>query len=161
MKSLTLLVLLLNSFALQAAVTYTVPVPAELEAFATFPNLPARYVQEGTQITVSYRLPEELVGNQTTVIALRGEMKNPREFRLKGEHGDARCQSAHQRLNCIVEYKDLPIDERALGLFIEQKFPERVEQLARLEVARLFSGEPIGVITAQVPAYSPAGPVAE
>ena len=39
------------------------------------------------------------------------------------------------------------IDEIAVRDAIVQKFPDPFEQDMRLQVARIFSGEPIGIIT--------------
>lgn len=137
----------LISFGALAQITYSVPVPHELEPYAVFPNMESEYVQNGDHLTVRYPLPLELVGATRDVITLSGHMTNPRHFRLRGDHADARCNDIGGKLSCTVEYKDLVIDEIAVRDAIVQKFPDPFEQDMRLQVARIFSGEPIGIIT--------------
>lgn len=135
------------SFGALAQITYSVPVPHELEPYAIFPNMESEYIQNGDHLTVRYPLPVELVGATRDVITLSGSMANPRHFRLRGTNADARCNDTGGKLQCTVEYKDLEVNDQAVHDAIVQKFPDPFEQSMRLQVARIFSGEPIGIIT--------------
>ena len=137
----------LISFGALAQITYSVPVPQELEPYAVFPNMESEYIQNGDHLTIRYPLPVELVGADRNVITLSGRMTNPRHFRLRGESVDARCNDIDGKLNCTVDYKDLEVNEQSVREAIIQKFPDPFEQGMRLQVARIFSGEPIGIIT--------------
>jgi hypothetical protein len=130
-----------------AQISYSVPVPQELAPYAIFPNMESEYIHNGNRLTIRYPLPVELVGAERHVISISGRRENPRHFRLRGDKADAHCNDIGGKLSCTVEYKDLVINEDAVRDAIMQKFPDPFEQDMRLQVAQIFSGEPIGIIT--------------
>jgi len=121
---------------------YRVPVREELKPFATFsshlteidnPKDPKRFV---------FQLPPELVGTLLSVT-----MNRESDGKWAGPNASADCKNENQAWVCQVQFKNLPIDSEAVRSFITNKFPDLREASARLEVAREFSTEPIGILS--------------
>jgi hypothetical protein len=143
--ALTLLSLSLPVLA-DAYGTYTVPVPAELAPFATFMLNDSQVTQDSTGVVVSYDLPAELVGPNHPTIVLGGKHRQGGIMILEGEYGEASCFSRNAKLECIVQYEDLEIDLAGVENILNQRIADPHERELRLQVAKIFGGEPVGIV---------------
>lgn len=127
--------------------SYDVPTPPGLAAAAHFVVDRITWSSSGTTASLDYDLPKELVG-KTVHVAFTGPIDENGVARLAGDAGDAVCDIASARVVCR---------ENMSGLLPLEPDLEMVERLAadsyegaaqdRIDVARLFSAEPIGVAT--------------
>lgn len=126
--------------------SYTVPVPTELAPYATFSLPDAKLERNATHVTLSYKLPAELVGADHEAITLKGKIRPGRALLLTGKYGDASCLSTNGKTECVVEYDDLEQDMTSAEAAIAVRTQDLAERAARLEVAKLFGSEPVGIV---------------
>jgi hypothetical protein len=65
---------------------------------------------------------------------------------LEGEFGEASCFSRNAKLECIVKYEDLEIDLAGVENILNQRIADPHERELRLQVAKIFGGEPVGIV---------------
>ena len=137
-------------------VTYSVPVPAELEPSATFKLASAKVVKTktsmGTDIQLVYQLPPELVGSNPIQIELSGTQldSNPDvAFEAKGPLAKALCLPQTTSMSCRIEMTKDVVDSKAAGIFLEQNFQDLTKRQQLSEVMMRFSSDPIGIILYQ------------
>ncbi|MBY0414418.1 MAG: hypothetical protein K2Q18_09640 [Bdellovibrionales bacterium] len=124
--------------------TYEVPVVKALEEFASFDLKDFEKKIDGDKLMVKYHLPDLLTGRNEH-IHLEGRIQaNSSEVLLVGDKGIAKCQAFYD--TCQVEYYNLNIDEEAAKDAIDKVSKTLEERQARIEVLRVFSTDPIGVI---------------
>lgn len=149
----TLLSLSLPAFAASYS-QYSVPVPAELAPYATFVLNSSTITEDATGIVMSYDLPVELVGPNHPTIVLGGKHRQGGIMILQGEFGEASCFSRAEKVECIVQYEDLEIDLAGVERILAARNISSHERELRLQVAKIFGGEPVGVFEITPDAYS-------
>ena len=147
------LIIGLSALAYGDNVTYSVPVPSELETSATFKLTSAQVVKTktptGTQIQLVYRLPPELVGSNPVQIELSGEQVdgNPEgAFEAKGPFATASCLPQPTSMSCKIKMTNDVVNPKAASVFLEQNYQDLTKRQQLNEVMMRFSGDPIGVI---------------
>ena len=143
--ALTVLSLSVSTFA-ASYTQYSVPVPAELAPYATFVLNSATVIEDQAGVVVSYDLPAELVGTGHPSIVLGGKKRPGNVLLLEGEFGEASCFSRNAKLECIVKYEDLEIDLAGVENILNQRIADPHERELRLQVAKIFGGEPVGIV---------------
>lgn len=148
MKIVLALLVLTQTASVFAAsyANYTVPVSAELAPYASFVLNSATVIEDQAGVVVSYDLPAELVGTGHPPIVLGGKKRPGQVLLLEGEFGEASCFSRHAKLECIVKYEDLEIDLAGVENILNQRIADPHERELRLQVAKIFGGEPVGIV---------------
>lgn len=127
---------------------YSVPTSMELQPFASYPLPKVCWFSASDKVVLGYPLPEELTGRNDNVITLSGIAPAEGPFRLKGDHGTAQCiRSRDLGVSCTVSYGPLNYDDAQREKHLTESFSNSIELTARMEVARSFEGNPLGVIT--------------
>ncbi|MES1187347.1 MAG: hypothetical protein ABUL60_26255 [Myxococcales bacterium] len=139
--------------------TYEVPVEPALAAAALFTVSQVEWTLSGTRARLTYDLPRELVGKALRV-DFAGTLAADGTAQLLGEAGKA---------DCSVQVSTVVCNEQMPGLMPLEPDLAAVEALAadsyagpasdRLDVARLFGADPIGI--ARVDLSKPLGAEAE
>ncbi|HKO94147.1 MAG TPA: hypothetical protein VJU61_23500 [Polyangiaceae bacterium] len=123
--------------------SYSVPVPAELEPYATFELRDLRFRQRGEEWTLDYTLPALLLG-AARKLSFRGTTDASGVYELGGDAGSMTCTPEAAELRCdeVLDAAELDRDklERALA-----ELPAEESQLRR-DVAESFANDPIGVL---------------
>jgi len=138
--------LIFASGAFATEFNYMVPTSEELKPFATFKLQGSIIHATDGLIKLNYQLPAELVGENYQPMSFVGRRKNDGQIDLRGDLGKAKCIEINSILNCDVEYEDLDIDLAAVELAINNQSANPQQRLNQLEVAKLFSGEPVGIL---------------
>lgn len=126
--------------------TYQVPVPEYLASFSTY-DLPNFQVEKIRGILkLSYPLPSALVGEYPTKTEIEGPYRARGPFTLQGKDTFAECSETPDWLECRVVYPGLMVHPRSVEQAVQEQFATPAERQARLRVARLFSGDPVGII---------------
>jgi hypothetical protein len=131
-----------SAMADSSQVTYSVPVPENLAAYASF-NIPAQYTKTADSISVSYVLPQDLTGNQMTV-QLQGSLSGTT---LEGPNAQATCTDIQNMASCKITYTGLPLDLATTEQYLSSKYTNSTGLKYRQQVAAIFSSEPVGIIT--------------
>lgn len=125
--------------------TYTVPVTAELEPYASFDVSSIQFCEHGGSVSLSYDLPALLVGAPTH-LEFRGVFDpSAPTLELEGDQGSASCTPAGGTWSCREMLSGIEVDtdklrERLSGM-------PAAEAAARSDVSDAFSQDPIGVLT--------------
>jgi hypothetical protein len=152
-KSLLIAVLLIPAFLWADGEikngTYSVPGFEEQTPLATFAN---EYVVTKTpdgKVSLSYNLPEDLVGADPVEINLRGEVTpGATRFTLNsGEGYKADCSQTADHMKCNVNYWGLMLDPDNTAAFLESKYGGKDDLPLRQSIARAFDVEPRGVVS--------------
>jgi hypothetical protein len=148
MKNLLFISLLFSSLA-WSETEYSVPVSEELAPYATFKIKNYEIKKANGVLTVSYDLPQELVGKKGLTISLKGKFSSEAEtITLHGPKGEADCTVPEKNvLVCAIEMKDLAINSVSVTRFLTGLSTSSAEFEARQKVAEQFLGEPAGIIT--------------
>lgn len=127
--------------------TYQVPAPPNLAAAALYPVEGIKWSVAGQSAVLDYDLPKELVGS-TLRVTFAGSVDAAGSAQLTGEVGTA---------DCTVSAAEVVCHEVMRGLLPLEPDVDAVERLAaktyagaeqdRVDVARLFSTDPIGIVT--------------
>ena len=123
--------------------SYSVPVPVDLEPYATFELSDLRFRERGDEWTLDYSLPELLLG-AAQKLSFRGSVDASGAYVLSGDAGSLTCIAEADTLHCDEVLAAVELDrdklERALaGLPAE-------ESQFRWDVAERFADDPIGVL---------------
>ena len=123
---------------------YTVPVASDLGDSATYPvTSRVLWKVENDNATLRYRLPADLVGDDSQGISMTGPWNAETSvFDLAGAMGTAHCRADEAMLHCEEELPGIHVDLAA----VERRLANAPDQAARLEVSRRFIGDPIGVL---------------
>jgi hypothetical protein len=125
--------------------TYQVPVVDEkLKPFAKFSVLIKQEIKNDELVT-KYDLPLALTGEEKEIIVTGSS--EPGAPPMSGEFSTGTCSdTAHQRACTMVYNQNLKINESAAAAYLNSlNLPDEELQM-RLQVAREFSGDPIGVL---------------
>jgi hypothetical protein len=127
--------------------TYEVPVPAELADAALYPVDEVEWLVDGDVVQLRYDLPRALVGKAIGLDFQGTFDPDATTLELEGAAGTASCTREGSTLVCV---------ETMTGLLPLTPDYDVVEQLAadaydgpaadRVEVAKRFAGDPIGII---------------
>lgn len=131
-----------------AAGVYFVP---PRRAASTYPVADIDWRVEGGVARLAYTLPRALVGRSARV-AFSGSAVGPQPWTLRGPDGEARCTLAPEAgvaLRCDERFVGLTVDLDGVRREAQASYPAEVE--ARVDVARGFSAEPIGVLEVPAP----------
>ncbi len=126
--------------------TYEVPVPAELQAAATYDVAEIEWVNAGGVVSLEYDLPEGLVGQKIRVRFTGVAADGATSAELTGEVGTATCAIAKATVSCnetmsnLVFQPDLTVIEALAAT--EYAGPAA----DRLDVAQRFQADPIGIV---------------
>lgn len=126
--------------------TYTVPVPPQLAPYATFVMNDSQITRDNTGVVMTYDLPVELVGPNHPTIVLGGKHREGGIMLLEGEFGEASCFTRAEKVECIVQYEDLEIDIAGVERILAARNISPHERELRLQVAKIFGGEPVGIV---------------
>ena len=128
---------------------YSVPVPASLEPYASYPIGDVSLCRTAGGIELGYSLPALLVGKKTRVSFAGGFDPTTGTYELSSEDGTASCDPGTGSWSCLERFVGLEIDLTEVAAEAAALGPQ--EAAARLEVAQLFSGDPIGVLDFDLP----------
>lgn len=106
-----------------------------------------RWRTEGGEARLDYTLPRLLVGASRRV-SFRGRAAGGAML-LTGDEGTATCAVGAAGLRCEERFTGLGVDLEGVRREAQRVDPAQVD--ARVEVARRFSVEPIGVLEAPAP----------
>lgn len=126
---------------------YLVPVPEELREFANFSVEPT-LDNDRSPRSIRFALPAELIGEATTI-----ELRRQRDGSFSGPKADARCTRDEFDFSCETRFKNLDIDLDKAATAIATKFDDPREIDGRIQVARIFSTEPLGILSYRLPKY--------
>jgi len=128
--------------------SYTVPVNAELQPFATF-AVSVDSVKTPGHLALQYALPEELTGVSGQTISLEGDTSSDptAPVVLTGPKGSASCSSSTVTLTCSVKMHDLASNPSAIASLIQNESSNSSEVASRTAVANIFLKEPVGIVT--------------
>jgi len=129
---------------------YEVPVSPTLKPFASYPIHAIEFNIKGNQAFIGYHLPKELTGLTTSEIILKGEVGAGVSFEIKGTGGAAGvCLKAtpEHKIFCRIKYDKLDFDLAARRKILRSEFTNPLELAARTQVARIFSNEPVGILS--------------
>ena len=128
---------------------YSVPVPTELEAYATFPIDNASFCWADDELVLGYSLPKLLTGKSQHVSFQGGYNPDTGNFEMSGQNGTAVCTPTAPTWHCAETFIGLKVNLQKLHKLLEGLPPNEAQ--ARLEVANTFIGDPIGTLAATVP----------
>lgn len=143
------LVVAVSFLATQAiAVTYSVPVPAELASDALFSTTGVAKLK-GKTLEVGYHLPEELVGKNGPGLHFTGTVTS-QFVKVAGNGVNGVCMLSEAKpLSCMLKYPDLVIDTVSRDEVLRSKFfGDALNR--RQKVAELFSNDPAGILSLEV-----------
>ena len=148
-KSIVLsLIAIASQFAL--AGTYSVPVPDGLLSASKWETDATAYVS-GSDITVSYLLPEGLVGKGVDPFVFRGSPSGQSFFSVSGDGVFGTCMLSDAKpLTCMLKYPGLRINEESRNEALKSHFSGQA-LLDRMQVATLFGNDPAGLLTVKLP----------
>ena len=126
---------------------YSVPVAAELEAYAAYTLESVRVQRSGSELRLDYELPARLLGDRPR-LSFRGGLAADGRYVLEGHDGVATCESVSGGLRCDEVLSGLETDRDALDRLLAE-LPAS-EARGRRSVAEQFSIDPIGVLDVEL-----------
>jgi hypothetical protein len=123
--------------------SYSVPVPVDLEPYATFELDDLRFRQRGDEWTLDYSLPALLLG-ASQKLSFRGSIDASGAYVLSGDAGSLTCIAEADTLRCDEVLAAVELDREKLERALAE-FPA-TENQARWDVAERFADDPIGVL---------------
>ena len=132
----------------RGSATYSVPVPAGLEALAKLSMDGVSVAQDAETLTVRFALPLELTG-AVNELEFRGPSAKTGAALLTGPNGKIECPNVLDLNLCDVRLKDLTIDPKARTARLKTLSKTKQELKNRELVALAFegSGEPHGLLS--------------
>lgn len=134
-----------------SSATYEVPVPATLAAAATFEVEDVKWSIDGGTARLAYNLPRGLVGRSLRVDFSGAFDAATNTGTLVGDAGTAECTLVGSALRCNETMRGLlPIDAdlSTVEAIAKTEYAGPVQD--RLDVAKVFGGDPLGVLRADV-----------
>ncbi|HZO16174.1 MAG TPA: hypothetical protein VFB62_23025 [Polyangiaceae bacterium] len=122
---------------------YSVPVPAELEPYATYPVDSITACRRGELVELGYKLPALLVGKETHVGFSGSYDEAAAAFVLSG-NGTASCAVTNGSWSCFEEFAGITVDLAAVAE--ETQGLSAAEAQGRLDVSQAFGADPIGIL---------------
>lgn len=132
-----------------AGAVYSVPVPAHLEPYADYPLEDVSLCRTGAVLELGYSLPALLLGKKTRV-SFGGTVDPASDhYELSGDDGTASCDRVDRSWSCTETFVGLTVDLEEVAKEASDLDP--VEAAARLDVATIFGGDPIGILDFDLP----------
>jgi hypothetical protein len=148
MKACIITLILLMSAHNAFAVTYTVPVSADLSEYATFELENFQFTDNHNSVSVKYKIPKTLTGVEQIVEFYGVVNPSAASNFLFGKNGTIECPTVakEEKLVCKVEYKNLLSNESQAISIISKTTSNRKDFLGRIQVMRSFSSDPVGFL---------------
>lgn len=127
--------------------TYRVPVPDDLAPFAVYELDDASLVLAGGTLTVSFSLPEGLLGFTSTATFQGPAPDTAAEVTVSGLQGHGTCR-LDGTIECALTYHAVQADLAAVTAYWRTRGDAFVD--ARVQVASLFDDDPLGVLRLSV-----------
>jgi len=127
--------------------TYTLPIESDLKSFATWKLSMVKWIQNKNYVSVTYKMPEDLVKEKESLFTLTGTIVHNSPFvLLKSESAKAQCTPLKSGdIICIVRFTNIePILQ--IEAFFQNQYKDTKESTSRIQVAKMFSFDPIGII---------------
>lgn len=122
---------------------YQVPVADELKVFADYPVKFKSDNYQESPTTISFPMPSALLGEETIFTMSK---LNDQNTEWAGPNIKGNCETVGRYFKCSVQFDAIAVDQTKLEASIIQQFPSKEESAGRMQVARAFGGEPIGVL---------------
>jgi hypothetical protein len=137
---------------------YTVPAPQDLSSVASFKICYQVTTDTDGKLILRYHLPQEIVGANKAGIELKqsGDV-NAGFIPFRGMNGSpdsANCRKHGNTLKCFVAYPGL--DTSGSDDYVKDHYTDDLPQ--RLQVASLFSADPVGVVYVELTPTTAAQP---
>ncbi|MCA9645831.1 MAG: hypothetical protein H6718_21050 [Polyangiaceae bacterium] len=129
--------------------SYSVPVSANLEAYAAYPVGDISICRTETTIELGYSLPALLVGKKTRVDFSGGVDPSATQHVLSGKDGTATCNRIGKAWSCLEHFMGIEVDLQRVADEAAALSP--AEAQGRIDVATVFQGDPIGVLEFKQP----------
>ncbi len=123
--------------------SYSVPVPAELEPYASYLVDSITACQRAGVVELGYKLPALLVGKPQRVSFSGSYDPNADVLMLSGD-GSATCDVSSAGWSCLEHFVGVAVDLEAVAK--EAEGLPAAEVQGRLDVAAYFGGDPIGIL---------------
>lgn len=124
--------------------TYEVPVQnTELTSFASYPVKFKADNYQDVPTQIDFPLPEALVG-ETKIIQMSKSTENANVW--TGENVLGVCSTIDRYFTCNVKFNNLNIDPNKVDAAVQSTYSTPNEVNNRIQVARIFDGEPIGIL---------------
>jgi hypothetical protein len=126
--------------------TYSVPVPAALEPYASYELKNFQWQETRDSVEVTYKLPELLLGYSHRV-SFRGRQRNDGHYELvSDQYGKLECTKDENGHDCRAMYRGLKVDLPKVEALLVSKNVESREREGRMAVSARFGGDLVGVI---------------
>lgn len=123
--------------------TYRVPVPDDLAPFAVYPLDDAALVLAGGTLSVSFTLPQGLLGYASTATFQGAAPDGATEVTVSSFQGHGTCR-LDGGIECALSYYAVQADLAAVTAYWRARGDANVA--ARVQVASLFDDDPLGVL---------------
>jgi hypothetical protein len=138
---------------------YSVPLPLGSTLNGQFSMPPAEVDHNGANWHLKYNLPEDLTADHAPQIDLSGNAGPGQSWEMDGKFGHANCSRTASEVSCEVAYSRIIFSSLGVEDFLAQKYSNDPSQVKnQLAVFAHFSGDPIGVITIELPETSGGTP---
>jgi hypothetical protein len=125
---------------------YSVPVSdPRLESQATHP-VTVKVQERAGIVRVHYDLPEQLVGSPLVGVDLEGVRTASGTLTLTGPMGTGTCQVTASVVHCDERFTDVSVNLEGVKQTAINEGLSAVETAKRVEVARIFAMDPIGIL---------------
>lgn len=128
---------------------YVVPVESHLADVATLPMVEGDFRVDGERMILSYKLPEDLVGDEPVVNVMSG-LAAPDErgfIALTGGRGEAACLHSLAGLTCAMRLAPVTHDVERVRNLLTTKYADDARLADRIRVAEIFAADPIGTLS--------------
>lgn len=122
---------------------YKVPVQGHLKPYASFPVKFRAENYQDNPTEINFPLPQSLVG-ELTFIKLTKVNETSKEW--TGPNASGLCDQNGRYFICQLAFKNLNFNSQKIEEAIRFEYDSPDEVAGRLEVAKTFSTEPIGII---------------
>ena len=123
--------------------TYEVPTDENLKSFARYPIKFKADIYQKTPTEIKFPMPLMLVGEEK--IFTMSQLENQGD-QWEGPNVKGNCQTIERYFKCSVRFNDLAIDPVKVANSIQNSGLPPKEIDGKLQVARHFESEPIGIL---------------
>jgi hypothetical protein len=169
MKLMSQAVLLLASLmgaaqvaqAVSVSACYDVPVALTLWKYASFPVERASIDMqtEDGQVSIHYRLPDDIVGMGGRHIHLTGKAPaDEQNFFAVTETATGtvgQCVRSSTNVTCMLHYAELNVDVPATEQFLREKYRGDLDLSKRVQVMKAFGGDAVGILKLDLTEQAP------
>lgn len=134
---------------------YTVPVSGDLRDVAEFPVEHGFIRREGDKITIGYELHKDFVGPQDVHVVLTGTVTAEKapfvDVTDPATGARGHCLLSAGNLMCMLQYTDISFDWSKTSARLTTEYANDSKLAQRLEVARVFEHNAVGILHAELP----------